>query len=155
MTRIERGERIGRAHALRLGAAVALFDGARERLLLTRRGDNGQWCLPGGGMDPGEGIAEAAERETLEETGLRVRAGRLVGVYSSPHEIVAYPDGNRFQIVALLFEAERVGGEPRATDEAPEHGFFTLEACEALDLLESHRQRIRDAFAFRGEAFVR
>jgi 8-oxo-dGTP pyrophosphatase MutT (NUDIX family) len=43
-----------------------------ERLLLTKRSDNGQWCLPGGGIDPGERPAEAAEREVLEETGLTV-----------------------------------------------------------------------------------
>jgi hypothetical protein len=48
----EYGVRIGASAALRAGAAAAVLDG--ERLLLTRRSDIGEWCLPGGGIDPGE-----------------------------------------------------------------------------------------------------
>ncbi|MCA0146279.1 NUDIX domain-containing protein [Blastococcus sp. LR1] len=52
------------------------------RLLLIRRGQEpsrGLWSVPGGRVEPGETLAEAVEREVLEETGLRVRAGREVG----------------------------------------------------------------------------
>ena len=76
----EHGERIGATAVLRVGATAAVVDG--ERLLLTRRSDNGEWCLPGGGLDAGERPAETAEREVFEETGLTVRATELLGVYS-------------------------------------------------------------------------
>jgi 8-oxo-dGTP pyrophosphatase MutT (NUDIX family) len=49
-----------------------VFDEERTKVLLTRRTDNGRWCLPGGGIDSGESAAEACEREALEETGLVV-----------------------------------------------------------------------------------
>jgi ADP-ribose pyrophosphatase YjhB (NUDIX family) len=44
-----------------LGCSAAIFD-ERGRILLTRRADNGQWCLPGGRMESGESAAEACER---------------------------------------------------------------------------------------------
>ena len=67
------GERVGREGVLRPGASGMIFDAARERILLTRREDNGRWCIPGGGMDAGESAEEACIRELLEETGLEVR----------------------------------------------------------------------------------
>lgn len=78
-----------------MGRAVVIFDEAWEKILLTRRDDNGQWCLPGGQMEPGESAAECCEREVLEETGLRVHVRRLIGVFSSPDRLYTYPDGNR------------------------------------------------------------
>lgn len=55
---------------------------AARRLLVIRRGQEpgrGLWSVPGGRVEPGETVAGAVEREVLEETGLRVRAGRTVG----------------------------------------------------------------------------
>ena len=89
------GDRIGKSAILTPSCAAVIFDPARQRVLLTRRSDNGQWCLPGGAMDPGESVAECCAREVLEETKLVVRVGKLVGVYSSPHFIMEYADGNR------------------------------------------------------------
>jgi ADP-ribose pyrophosphatase YjhB (NUDIX family) len=52
------------------------------KLLLTRREDFDVWCLPGGSLDPGEGLTKATRREAVEETGLQVVLTRLVGVYT-------------------------------------------------------------------------
>jgi len=138
---------------LRPGASGLIFDAARERILLTRREDNNRWCLPGGGMDPGESAAEACERELLEETGLEVRVTKLIGVYTTPDLLMEYPDGNRIQPVAFSFEAEITGGELGLSDEVTEFGWYTLAEIEDMDILEHHIPRIQDAVANRPEAF--
>ena len=154
MTQIIYGERIGSQGRIRLGCSAAIFD-EKRRVLLTKRLDNGQWCLPSGGLEPGESAAEACEREVFEETGLRVRAKRLVGVYSHPDQLSIYPDGNKVQIVALHFEAETVGGELGLSDETSDFGYFTLEELEGLEMLGRHKERILDTLANQREAFVK
>lgn len=149
------GDRIGKDAKLRLGCSATIFDDSRQKILLTKRSDNGLWCLPGGGAEAGESVAEACERETLEETGLVVKVTKLLGVYSNPHRITEYADGNRFHIVGLNFEAEVLGGALVVTDETTDVKFFDLEDIDKLDLMEPHKQRITDALAFETRAFVR
>ncbi len=67
---------------LTLGTNVAIV--ASGRVLLIRHSWYGVWCLPGGTVEPGESVAEAAVREAREETGLEVELTRLVGVFSLP-----------------------------------------------------------------------
>jgi 8-oxo-dGTP pyrophosphatase MutT (NUDIX family) len=153
--RVIKGERIGKDATLKVGCAAIVWDAARQKLLLTRRSDNGKWCLPGGAMESGESAAEAVVREVFEETGLHVRPIRLVGVYTSPDWIIEYRDSNRYQLVALSFEAEIIDGQPRLSDETSEVGFFTPEQAQAMDLVEHHPQRIADALANHPAAFVR
>lgn len=154
MTQILYGERIASQGKIRLGCTAAIFD-AQGRVLLTKRTDNGQWCLPGGAVDPGESVAEACAREVVEETGLSVRVKRLVGVYSHPDQLTVYPDGNKVQVVALHFEAEIIGGELGLSDETTDFGYFTLEEVEGLEMLGRHKERIVDTLANQKEAFVR
>ena len=154
MTQIIYGDRIGKQGKIRLGCSAAIFD-ERGRVLLTKRLDNGQWCLPSGGLEPGESAAEACEREILEETGLSVVVKRLVGVYSHPDQLVIYPDGNKVQIVALHFEAEIIGGELGLSDETSDFGYFTMEEIEGLEMLDRHTERIIDTLARQSEAFIR
>ena len=146
-----RGERVGGQGRLRLGASATIFD-AQGRLLLTQRRDNGLWCLPGGGMEPGESIAECCERETREETGLDVRATRLLGVYSDPDWLMI-KQGQPFQVVALNFLCEVVGGTPQVTDETLDLGWF--DAGRLPPIIPIHTQRIADAFAGQDAVFVR
>ena len=153
--KIIHGERVARRARLRPGASAIIFDSARQQVLLTRRSDNGRWCLPGGGMDPGESAEETCVRETLEETGLKVLATKLVGVYTSPHIMVEYSDGNRVQPISFSFEAEVIGGELSLSDETTEYGYFSVNELDTVDLLEHHRQRIDDAVQGRAEAFYR
>jgi len=68
-------------------------------------------------MDPGESADETCVREVLEETGLEVKVTRLVGIYTSPHILVEYPDGSKTQPVAFSFEAEVIGGQLGLSDE--------------------------------------
>jgi len=156
MAKVIYGERIGRTARLSIGCSAFILDAMGERVLLTRRADNGQWCLPGGAMEAGESLAETCIREVWEETGLSVRIVRLVGVYSTPHYIVAYADGNQKQIVSHSFEAEVMGGQLTLSDETTEFGYFTPEEIADMeDVMEHHRERIADALLRQTGAFIR
>jgi ADP-ribose pyrophosphatase YjhB (NUDIX family) len=153
--RIIEGERIGKTAKLRVGCSAMVFDESRQKILLTRRTDNGQWCLPGGGVDVGESVSETCEREMVEETGLRVRVTRLIGIYSTPHRIIEYADGNRWQFVSFSFEAEVLDGELQLSDETTEVGYFTLEEIASMDMVPHHRERISDALVGQVATFVK
>jgi 8-oxo-dGTP pyrophosphatase MutT (NUDIX family) len=155
MARIVTGERIGRQARLLIGCSAVIFDERREKILLTRRTDNGRWCLPGGQMEPGESLPETCAREVWEETGLQVHIKRLIGVYSSPHRIIEYADGNQWQLVAHSFEAGVIGGELTLSDETTEFGYFAPGEIINLDLMEHNRERIADALSSQQNAFVR
>ena len=154
MTKVFYGPRLSKQGKIRLGCSAAIFD-ERGRILLTRRADNGQWCLPGGRMESGESVAEACEREVLEETGLNVRVKRLVGVYSHPDQLVVYPDGKKAHIVALHFEAEIIGGELGLSNETTDFGYFTLQELEGLEFLGRHKERILDTLEKQPEALIK
>jgi 8-oxo-dGTP pyrophosphatase MutT (NUDIX family) len=154
-TRIIHGERVGKQGALRVGCSATLFDQSRTKVFLTRRTDNGEWCLPGGMMESGESVEEACLREMFEETGLRVRTTRLVGVYSSPHRLVIYPDGNRVQYVIFNFEVEVVAGVPSLSNETTDFGYFSLDEITGLEMLDQHAERIREALSGNGTPIIR
>ena len=145
MSKMSFGERIGKKGQLRPGASALIFNETRDRILMTQREDNSRWCLPGGGMDPGESASETCVREVLEETGLEVKVVKLVGVYTSPDILVEYADGNKIQPVAFSFEAEVIGGELALSDETVDFGWYTVDEIESMDTLEHHLPRIRDA----------
>lgn len=154
MTQVLYGDRLGKQGQLRLGCSALIFDEQRH-ILLTRRADNGQWCLPGGAVESGESVAEACEREVFEETGLNVCMKRLVGVYSHPDQLVVYPDGNRAYIVALHFEAEVLGGRLGLSNETTDFGYFTLEEIQGMELLGRHKERIIDTLENRRDALIK
>jgi 8-oxo-dGTP diphosphatase len=90
-------------------------------VVLLRRGIEpglGLWAQPGGFMEIDETVHEGAMRETLEETGLVVEPGAVVGLYTRPEAA----------IVVIAFEAKIVGGVPTATAEALEVRPFAPEA---------------------------
>ncbi len=155
MARIIYGDRIGQGAEIRTGCAAVIWDDKKTKILLTRRTDNGLWCLPGGALDSGESIAEACVREVLEETGLHVRVERLIGVYSSPNRVIQYADGNCFQMVGLLFSVEVTGGQLTLNNEVSEFGYFDPAAIDTIPLMEHHRERIVDALSNQALPFIR
>lgn len=84
-----------------LAAHVAIIQDGE--ILLTKRADVEAWVLPGGQVDTGESVAEAAVREAREETGLDVQLTRLVGIYFLPRWLT----GDHHSV---LFTAKPVGG---------------------------------------------
>jgi ADP-ribose pyrophosphatase YjhB (NUDIX family) len=110
-----------------------------RRILLTKREDFEVWCLPGGGVDPRESLAETAVREVREETGLEVRLTGLVGIYSRP----------ALSSHLVVFVAEPVGGALRLDPaETIDLGFFPGDALPE-PLIWWQRQPILDALAGR------
>lgn len=144
MTQILYGDRVGKQGKIRVGCSAIIFND-EGKFLLTRRSDNGQWCLPSGGLEPGESVEETCIREVFEETGLHVRIKRLVGIYSNHNQLVIYAESDKFQIVAIHFEAEIIGGVLGLSDETMDFGYFSLAETERIDLIQSHRERILDS----------
>ncbi|HEX2066166.1 MAG TPA: NUDIX domain-containing protein [Candidatus Thermoplasmatota archaeon] len=116
------------------------------RVALQLREDSRLWCLPGGAVEPGETLAQAAVREVREETGLEVRLRRVVGVYSRSRWL----DGGNHSV---LFAATPVGGDLRrfAAAETLDARFFAPTALPST-LLWWHRRMIEDAVAGVGAA---
>lgn len=155
MAKLLHGERIARTGRISLGCCAVIFDPLRQKVLLTRRADNGRWCLPGGRVEPGERVAETCIREVQEETGLHIQIVRLIGVYSDPDILLEYADGERCHVIALSFEAKVVGGALCCTDEVTGYGYFSRQEIQQLDVMENHLERITDAFAGSEASFTR
>lgn len=145
MTQVVYGPRLGKEGQLRVGCSAVIFDETREKVLLTQRADNGRWCLPGGHMESGESAAEACEREVWEETGLKVRAMRLLGVYSNPDQLVIYEDGNKAFFVVLNFEVQVLEGKVGLSDETTDFGWFSLSEMASMRMHANHQMRVEDA----------
>ena len=155
MVKIIQGERVCKQARLAVGCSAAVLDATGQKILLVRRSDNRRWAVPGGYMEPGESFTEGCMREVLEETGLEVRVGQLVAVYTSPHVLVDYGNENRFQLVVLHFAAKAAGGDLKTGEETTEVGYFSREEIEQMDMSGFNRQRVDDGFAAQTVTFVR
>lgn len=143
---LELGERVGRRARQKIGASVAIMDG--ERLLMSRREDNSLWCLPGGGVDPGETFAEAAVREAYEEVGLQVQVSSLLAAYTDPDIAIRSRDGDALtQVYGVCFRASVVSGAATLSDEVTEVAWLTQEECARIPIIPLHRSLVRAAFA--------
>ena len=110
-------------------------------VVLIRRGSGpfgGQWALPGGFVEVGETVEQAAVREAAEETGLAVELARLVGVYSDPDRD---PRGHN---VSVAFLARVLSGELAAATDASEASVLDP---RLVDLAFDHRRIIDDALS--------
>ncbi|MDF1512616.1 MAG: NUDIX hydrolase [Anaerolineae bacterium] len=99
-----------------IGAFAIIFD-TKQHVLLCHRRDIDMWNLPGGGLKKQELPTEAAERETLEETGLLIDIKHLVGVYRKSAK----------NDLTFIFLAKVTGGKIGPTDEADEIAYFAID----------------------------
>ncbi|WP_432571588.1 NUDIX hydrolase [Kineococcus sp. SYSU DK005] len=135
-------------------AATAFVLDEQERVLMIQRSDNGMWALPGGTQDVGERIATTAERETREETGYEVRVTGLIGVYSDPHHVIAYDDGEVRQQFALSFRAELIDGELERSEESLDVRWVADNELDDLPMHPSIRLRVNHGFEERPEPYI-
>jgi ADP-ribose pyrophosphatase YjhB (NUDIX family) len=121
------------------GLAVNVAVIHEDKILLTQRDDFETWILPSGGVEDGESLAQAAIRETKEETGLDVELTGLVGVYSRI--------SNMAPVHAILFTAKPVGGEIKCQEgETIAVEWFAFDELPS-PLSAGHKRRIEDALA--------
>lgn len=103
--------------------AGILFNLDRSAVLLIQRRDVPVWVLPGGGIELGELAQQAIQREILEETGLTVKADRLVGIYTPI---------NRLARKTKLYECTLLAGTPILSEETKGIAFFPLSQLPPL-----------------------
>jgi len=112
-------------------------DRDENRVLLIRRGQpplRGEWSLPGGVLECGETLREAAIREAREETGLVVQAGEMLGVYE---RVIRGDEGRvRYHYVLIDFLCRPVGGDVKAGSDAADVRWFTRDELPALNLAD-------------------
>jgi 8-oxo-dGTP diphosphatase len=122
----------GNSAPLRVAVYAVIME--QGQVLLAHRNDIDWWNLPGGGMETGETVEEAIQREVREETGLEIEVEKLIGVYSKPQK----------DEIVLTLRCHVIGGTLSATLESRECRYFAPDAMP-INTLPKHRQRVEDA----------
>jgi len=124
-------------------AANVIIVDNQERVLMIRRTDNGNYCLPGGAMEMNERITEAAIREAKEETGYDVEITGIAGIYTNPDYRIEYTsNGEVRREFTIVFAAKVIGGEPRINEEASEVVWVRRDEAKSLPMTSSQTERI-------------
>ncbi len=123
----------------KVGLGAAIHD-ERGALLLIQRPDSGNWSLPVGYAEVGESPAAGIAREVLEETGLVVVPGRLLGLYDAR----LHGSTNPHHLYMAVFVCQNVGGTLVRTSESLDFGYFGPDSLPS-PISRSHRQAIEDA----------
>ena len=115
------------------------------KLLLVREIKDNGWTMPGGWVDVGDTPSNAAERETIEESGFVVKAERVIGVYDAnrkqPYDL--------FHAFKIIFLCKIIDGSPKPSDETSEVAFFGHdEIPRNLSKYRTTPKYIEDAFLF-------
>jgi mutator protein MutT len=128
-----------------VGVGAIIIEG--DRVALVKRGHaplQGKWSIPGGVLEVGETLRKAVVREAVEETGLTVEPGELLGVFE---RVVPDDQGKlRYHYVLIDFLCRRVDGELVAGDDAEEVGWFRREQLAPLELARETEEVIFKGF---------
>lgn len=121
---------------------IFIFDDEKNFILIKRGNEpyKDYWALPGGFVEYGECVEDAAIREALEETSINVTLDKLVGVYSDPSR------DPRGHTVSIVYAARGNMSQMKADDDACDIGIFTPEDLEKINLAFDHDKIIKDCF---------
>ncbi len=120
-----------------------------NRVLLIRRGQapsDGQWAIPGGVVELGETLAQAAEREIREETGIQIAAQEPIYVFDVVERDPT--DKVRYHYVIVDLAARYLGGELHAGDDAAEARWVSADEMKRLTVSPPTRQLLARHYAF-------
>lgn len=129
-----------------IGVGAIIIEG--DRVALVKRAHpplQAEWSIPGGALEVGELVREAAAREAREETGLIVEPGELLGVYDRVLRDAA--QRVQYHYVLVDFLCRRIAGDLVAASDATEVRWFKQEELPALKLAEDTVDVIRKGFA--------
>lgn len=135
-------------------AVTAVVPNDEGEILIQRRTDNGLWALPGGAQDVGESIAQTVVREVKEETGYDVEVTGVVGIYSNPHHVIEFSDGEVRQQFSICFTARLLGGAAATSSESSEVTFVSPERLDDYEIHPSMRLRIDHALTHRHKPYI-
>ncbi len=113
------------------------------KILLVKEMLDGMWSIPGGWADVNESPSAMVEREVWEESGLRVKARKLVGVYEANRD---RDPVNALHSYKLLFLCDYLDGELKTSYETPDVRFFSLDDLPELSIHRTHQRHIQEAF---------
>ncbi|MEU3624412.1 NUDIX hydrolase [Amycolatopsis coloradensis] len=129
-----------------IAVAVSAFIQDEEgRILMIRRTDNDLYSIPGGQLELGETLAQAAVREVREETGIECEVTGVIGLYSNPNHVIAYDDGEVRQEFSICFRAKATEGIERVSSESKVVGWVEVDHLASLRIHDSIRLRIKHA----------
>jgi ADP-ribose pyrophosphatase YjhB (NUDIX family) len=136
-----------RANSLVPSVNVIVVNDAGE-ILLIRRTDNGNWAVPGGAIDLGESVAQAAVRATLEESGIECAITGIVGIYSDPRPVILYTsNGEARKEFSIVLTARPLGGQPTPSSESSEVRWVPESELPGYTMDRSMRIRINEFLA--------
>ena len=138
---------IGTDRYPRVGVGAVVFHDARVLLVLRAQAPNAdQWAIPGGRLNWGESLQAAAEREILEETGVRIRAGEPIFTFDVIERDESAACSRHYVVVDLA--AQYLGGEPCADDDARDAHWVGADELDALPVNATTRKLLRERFGF-------
>jgi ADP-ribose pyrophosphatase YjhB (NUDIX family) len=135
-------------------SVTAIVTDPAGRVLMVHRTDNDLWSIPGGAMDLGESIADAAVREVKEETGVDVEVVGMVGIYTNPRHVMAYDDGEVRQQFSVCFTTRLLGGQLRPSSETSEVRFVDRADLDGLNVHPSIRLRVQHYLEGRSAPYI-
>ncbi|MFI9450483.1 NUDIX hydrolase [Amycolatopsis sp. NPDC052450] len=134
-------------------AVSAFIQDDEGRILMIRRTDNDLYSIPGGQLELGETLAQAAVREVREETGIECEVTGVIGLYSNPSHVIAYDDGEVRQEFSICFRARYADGVPRKSLESKEVAWISRGKLETLNIHPSIRLRLECALSKNKEVY--
>jgi 8-oxo-dGTP pyrophosphatase MutT (NUDIX family) len=143
-----------RANSIVPSVNVAVTNDAGE-VLLIRRSDNDNWALPGGAVDLGESLTQAAVRETREETGVDCDITGLSGIYTDPGHVLLYTsNGEARQEFSIVLTARATGGQPTPSSETSVVRWVAPGDLETYQMDPSMRLRVRHYAENRDQPYI-